>query len=171
MSIEKGMRTRLTTVFILFLVLVAGSVLGIAMDRRLHAKAVVAERSDGGSDRQRASGEANEAEGEAGEASRPRRLIVEQVGLSDDQKVQIDSIVGHYRQKMRDLQGELQAELQAAYTPRYRELLEATRTEVKAVLSPGQQAAYDSLLAEHDQRRAQRQSRDSVPGSRGEGRD
>jgi len=86
------------------------------------------------------------------------------VGLSAEQKVQVDSIVNEYRQRVRELQDQLQDELREAYTPRYRELLEQTRTEIKGVLSPDQAVAYDSLLAERDRRREQR--RDSVPGSR-----
>ena len=168
MSMEKGTRTRLTTILILLLVLVAGAVLGVAVDRRLEGKAAPSVAGESEMERGGTSGESGEGRGEAGEPSRRRRLIVEQVGLSEDQKTRVDSIVDRYRQEMRDLQEELQAELRAAYTPRYRELLEQTRAEIKGVLSPDQVVAYDSLLAERAQRREQH--RDSVPGSRGGGR-
>jgi len=168
MSMEKGTRTRLTTVLILFLVLAAGSVLGVAVDRRLEGRAAPPVARERGVERGDPSGGNAEGGGEAGEPTRRRRLIVEQVGLSEDQKVRIDSIVDRYRQDMRDLQDELQAELRAAYTPRYRELLEQTRTEIKGVLSADQVVAYDSLLAERAQRREQHRA--SVPGSRGAGR-
>jgi len=168
MSMEKGTRTRLTTVLILFLVLAAGSILGVAVDRRLEGRVAPTLARESEMERRNPSGGSAEGGGEVGEPTRRRRLIVEQVGLSEDQKASIDSIVDRYRQAMRDLQDELQAELRTAYTPRYRELLEQTRTEIKGVLSPDQVVAYDSLLAERAQRREQH--RDSVPGSRGGGR-
>ena len=89
------------------------------------------------------------------------------MGLSPEQKAQVDSIVAHYRQEMRALQDELQAELRQAYTPRYRGLLEETREEIKSVLTPDQRMEYDSLLVEHDRRRDQRRDRDSISDSRG----
>ena len=93
--------------------------------------------------------------------------MVEQVGLTDVQKEQIDSIVAHYRGKRDALQAQLEADLWEAYMPRSRELLEETREEIKGVLTPEQRTAYDSLLVEHDRRREERRSRDSVPDSGG----
>jgi hypothetical protein len=168
MSIEKGTRTRLTTVLILFLVLLTGAVLGIAADRRLEGTVASSESRDGETERGRGSEGDTQGEEGGGDAARQRHLIVEQVGLSTEQKVQVDSIVNEYRQRVRELQDQLQDELREAYTPRYRELLEQTRTEIKGVLSADQAVAYDSLLAERDRRREQR--RDSVPGSRPAGR-
>jgi hypothetical protein len=162
---EQGTRTRLATIFILFLVLVSGSVLGIAVDRHLEARAAVSRgewRGPGGRRPEDARAD------EPGEDAAPRRrLIVEQVGLDEAQKAQVDSIVAHYREKMRGLQEELQAEIEAAYTPRYRGLVEETRDRIKAVLSPAQRVMYDSLLVEHDHRRGDsRRERDTLPGPR-----
>jgi len=168
MSIEKGTRTRLTTILILFLVLASGSVLGIAADRRLQGRSASAEGREGEVERGRTGRDVGEGEGRAADSTRERHLLVEQVGLSEAQKTRVDSIVDQYRQRVRDLQDELQAELRVAYTPRYRELLEQTRTDIKGVLSPDQAVAYDSLLADRDKRREQR--RDSIPGSRSGGR-
>lgn len=169
MSMEKGTRTRLTTALILFLVLVSGSVLGVAVDRSLEARGAASGARGWGAEARRSDGERRERGEEGGDASRRRSLIVEQVGLSEGQKARVDSIVGHYRQRMRELQEEVQAELQAAYTPRYRELLEETRWEIKGVLTVGQQAVYDSLLVEHDRRREQRSTRDTLPDPKGRG--
>ena len=155
MSMEQGTRTRLATILILFLILATGAVLGIALDRRIEARSPSASEAS----------PQDEAEGE--ESPRRRSLIVEQVGLSPEQKAKVDSIVAHYRQEMRDLQDELQAELQQAYTPRYRGLLEETREEIKGVLTPDQRMEYDSLLVEHDRRRDERRDRDSISDSRG----
>jgi Spy/CpxP family protein refolding chaperone len=168
MRMEPGTRTRLTTILILFLVLVTGSVLGIAVDRQLEARAASGEA------RWRWSGEGRSGESRGGEErqgeepSRRGRLIVEQVGLTEAQKIQVDSIVAHYRREMRNLQEELQADLQTAYMPRYRDLLEETRVEIGKLLTPEQRTVYDSLLVEHDQRREQqRRDRDSLPDSGG----
>ena len=169
MSMEKGTTTRLATVLILFLVLATGSVLGIAADRFFYAGVRDADARGDGVAVEGAGEGGSEGAGEAGVSSRQRGLIVEQVGLSEDQKARIDSIVGDYRQRMRELQDELQVELREAYTPKYRALLEETRSEIKGVLSPDQQVAYDSLLVEHDRRREQRQTRDSLTGPSGQG--
>lgn len=163
MSMEQGTRTRLATILILLLILATGAVLGIAADRRLETRSQSASEAS----LQDEAGPSGEEEAEGEESPRRRRLIVEQVGLSPEQKAQVDSIVAHYRQEMRDLQDELQVELRQAYTPRYRGLLEETREEIRGVLTPDQRMEYDSLLVEHDRRRDQRRDRDSISDSRG----
>lgn len=165
MEMEQGTRTRLATVVILLLVLVSGSVVGIALDRRLARGDATAQEVDSVR-----GGEGSDEEGSQSEDREPRsrrRLLVEQVGLSEVQKAQVDSIVSHYRERMRELQDELEEELRQAYQPRYRELLEGTREEIRGVLSPAQQVQYDSILAEHDRRRQERrnQDADSTSGS------
>ena len=166
MGMERSTRTRLTTVLILFLVLVTGSVLGIAVDRWLGPGTAAREAEWRGEGDTRAREDRAGAERQGSEPSRRGRLIVEQVGLSEDQKTQVDSIVTHYRREMRtlqeELQTELQTELQAAYMPRYRGLLDVTRAEIKGILTPEQRIVYDSLLVVHDQRREERRARDTV---------
>jgi hypothetical protein len=167
MRMERSTRTRLATILILFLVLVTGSVLGIAEERQLEARAVGRRGDWRGSGEARAGETRSGAERQGDEPSGRGRLIVEQVGLTEAQKAQVDSIVAHYRREMRDLQEELQTELQEAYTPRYRGLIEETRVEIKSILTPQQITVYDSLLAEHDQRRGERRTRDSISGPGG----
>lgn len=164
MSLAPGLKARLATILILLLVLVSGAVLGVAVDHSLEARAAASAGSsrEGGSPRT----EEGRAE-EEGQPSGRRRLIVEQVGLTEAQKAQVDSIFTHYRQEVRALQDELQAEFQEAFNPRYRGLVGETRDRIKEVLTPEQRVVYDSLLVEHDRRRAeQRRERDSVPSSR-----
>ncbi len=152
--LERKARTRLVTALLLLLVLASGFALGLAVERRVLAEGV----STGAE-----SGEEKEDEGEEGErsgeegASRSRSLIVEQVGLSEAQKARVDSIVGEFRTRMRSLH----KEFDEAYSARYREILEDTRDEIKAVLSPEQRTAYDSLLVEWDRRRAEKRRDDS----------
>lgn len=166
MDMEQGTRARLTTALILLLVLATGSVLGVAVDRRLEARNAAAEevRSDpeAGEGRRPASERRDES------SENRRRLIVESVGLTDQQKIRVDSIVSHYRHRMRELQGEIEEEVRRAYFPRYRELLENTREEIKGVLTPAQQVEYDSLLADYDRhRREERLNRTSGSDSEG----
>jgi hypothetical protein len=167
MSLEKGTRTRLTTLVILVLVLVTGSVLGIAVDRRLDARSATGDARWRGSSGRGAGVDRTGAEQESEGTRRQRKLLVEQVGLTDVQKEQVDSIVAHYRGERDALQARLEADLREAYMPRYRELLQETREEIKSVLSPDQRTAYESLLVEHDRRREERRNRDSIPGSGG----
>ena len=170
MGMEQGTTKRLTTVFILFLVLATGSVLGIAVDRQLEARATPEEAGVSGPEASGTGAGSGANVDERGDAPR-RRLIVEEVGLSETQKTRVDSIVGLYRERNRLLQEELQAEMQEAYRPRYRELVAETRVEIKKVLTRDQQMAYDSLLVEHDQRRREeRGTRDTLPSSGGQGR-
>jgi hypothetical protein len=162
MTLERSAKARLMTVFVLLLVLAAGVVLGVALERRLEAKAMTVEslrnQEPGreGVDRERRPLDRTRD-------STPRRssLLVEQVGLSEGQKEKVDSIVVYFRGHMRALH----EEFDAAYMSRYTEILEMTRNAIRAVLDDAQRAAYDSLLVEFDARMQQRR-RDSI-GDRG----
>ncbi len=164
MPVERSVRARLTTAMVLLLFLVAGMVLGVALERRLEARAVsaesVGERGDERIERERET--VTERDRRPGDRSRdpsPRRrsLLVEQVGLSEDQKESVDSIVGYYRERMRALH----EEFDAVYSSRYAEILDYTRSAIRGVLDESQRAAYDSLLMEFDSRMEQRR-RDSI---------
>jgi hypothetical protein len=136
---EKHARTRLFTALVLAVVFASGALLGLAVDRSMHADA---------------------AEGAEVEDDRDRRRRVpmyEQVGPSESQMIAIDSIVEEHRARM----SSLHAEFRSAYNPRYQALLEETREAIKGVFTPVQAMAYDSLLAERDRRRAERGSREN----------
>ena len=181
MTLERSTRARLTTALILFLVLVAGVVLGVALDRRFEARAMIGGevrrpggrpgmmegRSRGFDSRSRDSSQFHNPY-QPGESSQRRSsLIVEQVGLSEAQKEQVDSIVVYYRAQMRSLHDEFDE----AYMTRYREIMQMTRDEIKAILTPDQRMAYDSLLVERDRRRAEwlQDSISDTGGQRDEG--
>ncbi|MGD8320759.1 MAG: hypothetical protein PVJ02_09900 [Gemmatimonadota bacterium] len=138
---ERLLRTRLLTALVLVVVFAAGVALGFAVDRTLGAEPVeeMAARPDSAS------------------SSRDRQPMYEQVGPTEEQKILIDSIVAQSREDMK----QLHAEFRAAYNPRYQALVKETRDAIKAVLTPEQAKAYDSLLTEYDQRRARRSSRDN----------
>lgn len=164
MSMERGVRARLTTALVLFLVLAAGGVLGVAVDRRLEATGVPSESDREGPTARSGPERARGPDDRSRDSARRRSLIVEQVGLSDEQKTRVDSIVGYYRGRMQALH----EEFDATYMSRYTEILESTRNDIRGVLSEAQRAAYDSLLADRDQRTEQRR-RDSI-GDGGEDR-
>lgn len=155
MSFGTSTRARLTTVAILALVLATGVVLGVAVAPRLTAGNEPAEVDD-------RRGERSSGDRSAERSGRRRPLIVEQVGLSEGQKTQVDSIVTLQRARMRALQ----EEFNNAYMPRYRELLEETRDAVRGVLTSDQRVMYDSLLAEHDRRWDERREQDRGHPSR-----
>jgi len=136
---ERMLRTRLVTTLVLAVVFCAGLLVGMAADRSVVANPAVAETP----------ADSN--------AAPPRRVpMYEQVGLDGDQKVLIDSIVAEYRASMRALH----AEFRAAYNPRYQALVDSTRGSIKNVLDTEQAAAYDSLVADFERRRAERGSRE-----------
>jgi Spy/CpxP family protein refolding chaperone len=164
MSMQEGTRTRFATVLILLLVLATGSVMGVAIDRRIGAGGGSgAEETSEGSDSLSTQGDSVEGQSSGNQ----RRLMVEQVGLSDAQHAQVDSIVAEYRRRTRALHDELDDEIQAAYQPRYRVLLDEVREEIKGVLTPDQRMAYDSLLVDYDRRREERRRADSISDSKG----
>ncbi len=146
---ERSMRARIVSVGILVLVLVAGFLMGVAWARSgaggSGEPAAAAARGGTRSGQER-------TEGRRG-GSR-RSLLVEQVGLSEEQKQTVDSIVDFYRSRMRALHEEFNSE----YTPRYRRIVEEARESIRKILTPEQRVQYDSILAERDRRRESRRS-------------
>lgn len=165
MSMQDGTRTRFATILILLLVLVTGSVVGIAADRRLGAGS--SEGTEEASAQQDASSGAAGQEAVNDTTPRRRTLIVERVGLSEVQFALVDSIVSDYRRRQRELHDEIEDEIQQAYRPRYRVMLQEVREEIKGVLTPEQRMAYDSLLVDYDRRREEERRADSIAASRG----
>lgn len=64
--------------------------------------------------------------------------VIEQVGLTADQRAEVDSIVEHYRGEMAGVVEE--------YRERYRELVAQTRGDIEQVLTPEQREEYRALL-------------------------
>ena len=137
---DKAPRTRLLTALVLAVVFGSGAVVGLALDHNLMADPVEEARGDGEEER----------------TERRRVPMYEQVGPNEAQMERIDSIVEEYRESMRSLH----REFREAYNPRYQALIEETREAIKGVLDPEQAMAYDSLIAERDRRRAERDGRD-----------
>jgi len=87
--------------------------------------------------------------------------LVEQVGLSEGQLTQLDSIMRFYGGQMRALH----EEFDEAYNTRYRDLQTASRDAVRGVLTSEQLLVYDSIRAEWQSRREER--REDSTGSFG----
>jgi hypothetical protein len=92
-------------------------------------------------------------------------MVLDQVGLSENQKEKVDSIVGYFRSQMRALHDEFDE----AYNTRYRDLNRQVREEVRGVMTEEQRLTYDSLQADWARRRQERRE-DSISG-KGEDRE
>jgi hypothetical protein len=151
--IENFQRTRLATLAILGLVMVAGFLLGMLWDRRLAAAPAPV-----------AAAQESEADGDA---DRRRRMSFYQVQppLSEAQLAQAEAITARRRQAARDLFEEpaidslydamkmAEDEFEAAYDPRFSALVDSSRVAIKQLMTPEQATNYDSILAEGDRRR------------------
>ena len=175
MALERSTRARLITGLVLFLVLTAGIVLGVALDRQLGAKDLMGLDVRGPDGRPavdpwgRVFGPRSRNPSQRWDSShamdpsrdRSRRghsLMVEQVGLTEDQKEKVDSIVRYFKPKIHALHDEFNE----AYMTRFQEIIEGARKEIRAVLTAEQGAAYDSLVAAWDQRREELQKDSSL---------
>ena len=149
---ETSKRTRLLSGVILAVVFGAGTVLGLGLDARLDARATepTAEREEGG----------DEADRKEGDRRERRVPMYRKVGdLSPAQ----DSAIGEIVEAHRDSVKALRKEFEDAYDARYWEIVLSSRSAIRGVLTAEQAVRYDSLLAERDRRRQEREA--------GEGRD
>ena len=170
MTLEKGTRTRLATASVLMLVLAAGVVLGIAADRQLEARnasgaAARWPRPSVGGDRGgRGTGDRSRDPSRNptwNPSQRGSSLLVEQVGLSEGQLTQLDSIMSFYGGQMRDLH----QEFDEAYNTRYRDIQTASREAVRGILTAEQLVVYDSIRGEWQRWREERRE-DSTGSAR-----
>lgn len=131
-------KTRLLTALLLAAIFGAGFTLGLAFDRTAVATP------------------AEDAEAVADEEEE-RTPMYEQVGPTDAQSGLIDSIVVEHRAKMEALQ----EQFRDAYNPRYEALIDSTREAIKDVFTAEQAAQYDSLIADYERRKAEREAREA----------
>lgn len=136
MALESGLKARLVTAVVLALVFGSGVTAGLAWDRAPEATSTTAPAQAGERD-VRESGDRSDRG--------PRPLLVEQVGLTAEQKTQVDEIVENSRQRMRSLEKDTR--------PQYRAIITETRTAIMEVLTAEQRAEYQTLLSEHDRER------------------
>lgn len=115
-------------------------------------------RGDADRDDEREGDDGRERDG--GESGREgRRLIVHRVGISPAQEVLVDSIVDLHGDRVRRLRRAMEEEwkrLEEEYDPRFQAVLLETRSSIRSLLSDEKAVRYDSLLAEHDRREAEK---------------
>ena len=145
---ERRLQTRVASVLILALVFGTGVAVGLAVDRT--ALADTPAETTGASDGDR----------REGDGGRDRTPMYEQVGeLTDDQRARIDSVVTDFRETGRSLwraQEEEMEPLRDRWQARFDSLVEATRSEIRAVMTEEQAERYDSLIADWERRRDER---------------
>lgn len=130
-------RATITSAAVLAAVFFAGTLVGRAWDREAGAAGPVAQDT---------------VSEETPDQETRRSPMYERVGLSDAQRVAVDSIVVHYRSEVR----ELQRASREAYERDYMVLVDAVRDAIKGVMTEVQQLQYDSLLTASDERRKNR---------------
>jgi hypothetical protein len=141
MILDQGFKAKALAILTLGLVFGSGLGIGLAWDRNLIAgtpEAGAPMRGDDEDDQEDGSGR--------------RTMIVEQVGLSVEQKAAVDETVVEQRQRMKVIQEEFK-EIERQFNERYMAVLYDTREAIKAHLTDEQRSQYDVLLAEHDARR------------------
>ena len=180
-------RTQLLSGLTLAMVFVAGAVIGVALDRRVtpalagttavsSAVPLKVGATLAGEDAapevaapaqpDNASEAAESDEAPESERRSERQPMYMQLDLSDGQESRIDSIVEHYRERLRLLRSEARRDYDASY----RSLVLAVRDSIKSVLEVEQAARYDELLQASDARRAEERRRnEEAPSERDEG--
>jgi len=143
-------RATLTSAVVLTAVFASGTMVGRAWDR--------------GTGDEPAATEPDTASAETPTPAERRPPMYEQVGLTDGQRVLVDSIVVHYRQDVR----ELQRTSRESYEREYMVLVDAVRESIKGVMTSDQRAQYDSLLTASDERRRARREERERSGSNDE---
>lgn len=144
-------RTRLLGVGLLVATFLAGGIGGAAVERRTSVVSVPAAPPA------EVKGQGTE-EDEDRQQNRRTRLI-DQVGLTPEQRVAIDSILHEGRENVDAYWKQ--------WEPGYRALVDSTRAMVRAVMTPEQLAEYDRLRAEH---RARARSDADKDGNQSSGR-
>lgn len=135
-------RARLLGIALLVATFAAGMLAGAAFDRTLVA-------------REPAAAQEPDCHGPAG---RKTRMILDQLDLTPEQRVRVDAVMERRR-----------AQADAFWKeegPRMRRLVDSTRAEIRAVLTPAQRAEYDRLRAEHRAARRAERDRDEARRAR-----
>ncbi len=145
---EHGSKTRLLTAVVIAAVFGAGVLIGYAADSSLEAEPPDAV--------------AVEPDEVVGEEEERRSPIYAQLGPTDEQQAEIDSIIEVHRERTNALDKQTRRQLRQGF----REILLETRQAIRQVFPPEQGAEYQRLLDEWDERQAaereaERQGRDS----------
>ena len=149
---EHGSRTKLMTAVILAVVLGTGVMLGLVSVCEIgdgRTRCVINVNSDLAA-MPVEEGMVREVVDRDGMSERNRRTpMYEQVGLTEDQSLLIDSILEGQLQHMRSLH----EEFRTTYVPRYQALIQQTREAILEVFTEEQASDYRALLQEFDESR------------------
>lgn len=139
-------RSKVRAAGLLLLVFAAGVAAGVAADRAWFVDSPPAAVGQG----ERGASGGDGEEGRSGEGGRhgkqekkdkPRTVIerfADELGLTPDQRAQIETILSHHRESMKEMWSEVQ--------PRFRSLVDSARTQIEGVLTPQQVQQYRKLL-------------------------
>jgi Spy/CpxP family protein refolding chaperone len=125
-------RVKLLTAAVLLMVFGAGFAVGLALDRSFAVAGTIEVSESAKADEQ-------------GDEPRSGGSIIDQLDLSEIQRVQVDSVLDEFQRRMSTFQRE--------YRPRYWALVDSSRAEVRQLLNQEQALLHDSLTAESDRRR------------------
>ena len=148
---ESGSRTKLMTAVILAVVLGTGVMLGLVSVCEVgdgRTRCVINVNSDLAA-MPVEEGMVREADRDGMSERNRRSPMYEQVGLTEDQSLLIDSILEGQLQHMRSLH----EEFRTTYVPRYQALIQQTREAILEVFTEEQASDYRALLQEFDESR------------------
>ena len=143
---ESGSRTKLMTAVILAVVLGTGVMLGLVSVCEIgdgRTRCVINVNSDLAA-MPVEEGMVREVDRDGMSERNRRTPMYEQVGLTEDQSLLIDSILEDQLQHMRSLH----EEFRTTYVPRYQALIQQTREAILEVFTEEQASAYRALLQE-----------------------
>ena len=148
---ESGSRTKLMTAVILAVVLGTGVMLGLVSVCEIgdgRTRCVINVNSDLAA-MPVEEGMVREADRDGMSERNRRTPMYEQVGLTEDQSLLIDSILEGQLQHMRSLH----EEFRTTYVPRYQALIQQMREAILEVFTEEQASDYRALLQEFDESR------------------
>lgn len=135
---NQELKVRGAAAAVVALVFVAGTAVGLAWHR-----------GKGGQEEVEAAQVASDAP--QGRSQAPSGWIIDRLDLSANQQAAVDSVLDHYGERMSDLQ--------KAYRPRYRALVDSTVQDLRDLLTEEQLLRYDSLEVRAERRRSRDDSR------------
>lgn len=128
--------TRVLGFLVLVVAFAAGAVVATALNQVLHAD------------------EAPTAAAGASEScDEPRTRILDQVGLTDEQRASIEAILDRRREQTHSVWSDAK--------PALRAIMDSTRAEIRAVLTPEQRDTYDRLRRERKAAEAAERAREA----------
>ena len=150
---EHGSRTKLMTAVILAVVLGTGVMLGLVSVCEIgdgRTRCVINVNSDLAA-MPVEEGMVREADRDGMSERNRRTPMYQQVGLTEEQSLLIDSILEGQLQHMRSLH----EEFRTTYLPQYQALIQQTREAILEVFTEEQASEYRALLQEFDESRTQ----------------